>query len=89
MRILTKACASARTASVRWHTGSRDQGPHRASDISVRQRTDAPSGKPLRLPTLQPSINRLQREELKMNSIVYIVGAIVIIVAILSFFGLR
>jgi len=43
----------------------------------------------LNLDSVTARVNRLQREGAKMNSIVYIVGAIVIIVAILSFFGLR
>jgi hypothetical protein len=32
---------------------------------------------------------RAHTEDLRMNSIVYLVGAVVIIVALLSFFGLR
>ena len=46
-------------------------------------------GAPLNLASVTARVIRLQREGAKMNSIVYIVGAIVIIVAILSFFGLR
>jgi hypothetical protein len=32
---------------------------------------------------------RVHTKDLRMNSIVYLVGAVVIIVALLSFFGLR
>ena len=81
--VLLKYATVARGQSVRWHTGSHN--PMRPVCANV------PTGcrRTLNLDSVTARVNRLQREGAKMNSIVYIVGAIVIIVAILSFFGLR
>lgn len=40
--------------------------------------------------TLNPRIARLSEcKELQMNNIIYIVGLVVVVIAVLSFFGLR
>ncbi|HMH19587.1 MAG TPA: hypothetical protein VK572_15730 [Burkholderiales bacterium] len=64
----------------------------------MRQRTDRTRSEPYPAVSICPdksfrdrhrdSIYRTEKEKL-MNSLVYIVGAIVIIAAVLSFFGLR
>ena len=62
------------------------------SSVNARvcaQRTDSRDRSRLTFILSHLVINNAGREGALMNSIVYIVGAVVIIVAILSFFGLR
>jgi hypothetical protein len=82
--------------SVRWHTGWAVAA--RATFVNVARaimRMPVCADVPTRfafattLSSVHPSVNRLPRRGAQMNSIVYLVGAIVIIVAVLSFFGLR
>jgi hypothetical protein len=49
-------------------------------------RPEALPAQPLRFSDVQPPT---PQEAFSMNSIVYIVGAVVIVIAVLSFFGLR
>jgi hypothetical protein len=62
-------------------------------ESSVRWRTDYPGGvgdtEPLYALSPCTRFEPLDAKEMLVNRIVYIVGAIVIIVALLSFFGLR
>ena len=45
--------------------------------------------RPPQLPTCRPVVPPSPAERTPMNNIVYIVGAVVIVIAILSFLGLR
>jgi hypothetical protein len=38
---------------------------------------------------LNPDVNSPRRRALQMNGIIYLVGLVVVILAVLSFFGLR
>jgi len=60
----------------------------------VRQQTDSPGG--ARFNGLSDAVHTFvctlltsSKKEYSMNRIVYLVGAVVIIIALLSFFGLR